>query len=86
MMSLLAALVLPIVSNVADIWGWGFTQVVPSDIKQMADVQISLLRQLRHLEKTVTPAINSREQPQKPPTHWQCCQVLGLMHHVSVMP
>ena len=52
----------------------------------MADVQVSFLRQLCSLKKSVTPAIMFRELAEKPWVHRWWSQVLGFMHRLSVMP
>ena len=52
------AFVLPTVSYGAEIWGTLCSHPLPTDVKQMADVQLSFLRQLFHLKKSVTPAIH----------------------------
>ena len=52
----------------------------------MADVQLSFLRQLCRLKKSVTPAIMFRKLAEKPWVHRWWSQVLGFMHRLSVMP
>ena len=52
----------------------------------MADVQLSSLRQLFHLKKSVTPAIIFRELAEKPWVHRLWSQVLSFMHRLSLMP
>ena len=69
-------------------WTWfSFcSHPLPNDVKQMADVQLSVLRQLFHLKKSVTPAIIFRELAEKPWVHRWWNQVLGFMHRLSLMP
>ena len=57
MRRLFDALVMPTVSYGAEIWGTLCSHPLPPDIKQMADVQVSFLRQLCCLRRSVTPAI-----------------------------
>ena len=59
---------------------------LPSDIKQMVDIQVSFLRQLCRLKKSVIPAIIFQELAEKPWVHRWWCQVLCFMHRLSNMP
>ena len=86
MRRLFDALVMPTVSYGAEIWGTLCSHPLPPDIKQMADVQVSFLRQLCRLRRSVTPAIIFRELAEKPWVHRWWCQVLGFMHRLSNMP
>ena len=52
----------------------------------MADIQVSFLRQLSSLKKSVTPAIMFRELAEKAWVHRWWSQVLGFMRCLSVMP
>ena len=80
------AIMLPTVSYGAEIWGTFCSHPLPTDVKQMADVQLSFLRQLFHLNKSVTPAIIFRELAEKPWVHRWWSQDLGFMHRFSLMP
>ena len=86
MRRLFNALVLPTVSYGSEIWGPFCSHPLPYDVKEMADVQASFLRQLCCLKKSVTPAIMFRELAEKPWVHRCWSQVLSLMHRLSVMP
>ena len=60
---------------------------IPADPQRLLrDVQLSFLRQLFHLKKSVTPAIIFRELAEKPWVHTWWSQALGFMHHLSLMP
>ena len=74
MRRLFDALVMPTVSYGAEIWGTLCSHPLPPDIKQMADVQVSFLRQLCRLRRSVTPAIIFRELAEKPWVHRWWCQ------------
>ena len=86
MRQLFDALVLPTVSYGSEVWGPLCSPVFPTDIKKMADIQLSFLRQLCHLKRSVTPVIIFRELAEKPWVHRWWSQVLGFMHRLSVMP
>ena len=59
---------------------------MPSDVRNLAEIQVSFLRQLCSLKKSVTLAIMFRELAEKPWVHRWWSQVLGFMHRLSVMP
>ena len=80
------ALVLPMVSYGAEIWGTFCSHSLPTDVRQKALVQLSFLRQLFYLKKSVTPAIIFRELAEKPWVHRWWSRVLGFMHRLSLMP
>ena len=86
MRRLFDALVLPAVSYGSEVWGPLCSPVLPPDIKKMADIQVSFLRQLCCLKRSVTPVIMFRELTEKPWVHRWWGQVVGFMRRLSVMP
>ncbi|RYE04502.1 MAG: reverse transcriptase family protein [Rickettsiaceae bacterium] len=86
MRRLFDALVLPTVSYGSEVWGPLCSPVLPPDIKKMADIQVSFLRQLCCLKRSVTPIIMFRELAEKPWVHRWWGQVVGFMRRLSVMP
>ena len=80
------ALILPAVSYGSEVWGLLCSPVLPPDIKKMADIQVSFLRQLSYLKRSVTPIIMFRELAEKPWVHRWWGQVVGFMRRLSVMP
>ena len=85
MRRLFDALVLPTVSYGSEVWGPLCSPVLPPDIKKMADIQVSFLRQLCCLKRSVTPIniIMFRELAEKPWVHRWWGQVVGFMRRLS---